>query len=306
MCNTIITLSTLLLFSTTIYAAEKPTVAVLDFTIGPSVGGKITLTTNNRVESAEIKAGFETSLLTNKLVAELIKTQKVTVLERSKIESIMQEISLTQTELTDPAKTVKLGKLLGADYLVMGSISILNGKISNVALPYNAGFQRITEFIAGAEMRVVQSETGVILTAKNDKAKRILKETNPIHQSREIDQEFTDSTYNLLSEKLVDSIMECLFPIKVAAFTDEIFYLNRGGLKAGNHYTVYKLGEPIIDPDTNEILGQTETELAVIEITESLKNLSKAKILKYLTTEKNIENGCLCRKVYSEGDGWPR
>lgn len=301
MNNTIIILIAWL-FPATLYATEKPTVAVLDFTIGPSVGGKITVTTNNRVESAEIKAGFETSLLTNKLVAELLKTQKLIVLERSKIESVMQEINLTQAELTDPDKRVRIGKLLGADYLVMGSISILDGKITNVALPYNAGFQRITEYMAGAEMRIVQTETGVILTAKNDKVKRSIRETNPIHKGSGIDHEFSDSIFNLLSEKLVNSVMECLFPIKVAAYTNKIVYLNRGELKVGTNYTVYKLGDLIIDPDTDEVLGQTETEFAIVEITEAIKNLSKGKILKWLTDEKDIEKGYLCRMVDREED----
>jgi len=51
-------------------------------------------------------------------------------------------------------------------------------------------------------------------------------------------------------------------------------------------------------PDTGEILGQEEKKMAVLQITESDQKFSKAEVVEWLTEEKNIPIGSLCRRIF--------
>jgi len=274
---------------------DKPTIAVLNFGIGKSAIGTVTVHNSREIRRVELKVGYETSLLTDKFIVALSKTQKLVVVEREKLTAMLEEANLSELDMTDPHKSVKIGKLLGADYLLMGTVSMLDGKVSYKSMPYNAGSVKITEFIAGADLRIVQTETGRIMTANSQKAKKVTKDLNSNDEG--ISAEMQHEVYDELVSKLVDSAIETLFPVKVASFAEETVYLNRGDLKIGNRYAVFKLGNQVIDPDSNEVLGQIETKLANIEITEAAKGFSKAKVLDWAGNEKTIPSGAICRTI---------
>ena len=96
-------------------------------------------------------------------------------------------------------------------------------------------------------------------------------------------------------KRLVARVIDTLFPIKVAYFSNNIVYMNRGGLEEGTEYEVLILGEVIRDPDSGEILGQAEAKLAIVKVTKGLEKLSQAEIVESFTTDKNIPSGSLCR-----------
>ena len=282
--------------------AEKPSIAVFDFDIAITTTGKIMIETNRASKQIEIKETYETSLLTDKLITTLTKSKKVSVVERKKMASLMQEMSLTEAELTNPKKSIKLGKLLGADYFLFGYLSMLDGEVIYKKLPYNAGRQKVIEFLAGADIRIVQTETGKIIAANSKKVKKSKKENNPSDTEDKVPVEFQHEVYDQLVDELVNSIINTLFPIKVAAFSDGVVYINRGDLKEGSKYRIMKLGEVICDPDTGEVLGQTETKLAVVEVTKGLKKLSKANVLEWLTEDESIPEGAVCRLLTPDKD----
>lgn len=280
--------------------AEKPTIAVFDFSVSETVTGEITVQTSPGGGRVSVKREYKTSLLTDKLVTALTTSKKVLVVERKKLASLRQETQLTQAGLTDPNKSVKFGKLLGSDYFLLGSLSMLDGKVSFETLPYNMGQQRITELLVGADIRIVDTETGKIIAAKSEKVKKIKRETNPASGGSNISVEFQHEVYDELVRRLVARVIDTLFPIKVAYFSNNVVYMNRGGIKEGTRYEVVKVGEMIRDPDSGEILGQAETKLAIVKVTRGLEKLSQAEILQWLTTEKDIPSGSLCRVLLQD------
>ena len=282
--------------------AERPTIVVFDFTVGETATGNITVQSDPGGSRTSIRSEYKTDLLTDKLITALVQSKKVSVVERKKLDTIMQEMDLTKAELTDPNKSAKVGKLLAADYLLHGSLSMLDGNITYETLPYNLGQQRITEFLVGADIRIVHTETGKIIVAKSEKVKSIKRETNPSDRGSNISVAFQHEIYDELVRRLTARVIDTLFPIKVAYFSEGIAYLNRPNLEEGLQYEVVSLGEVIKDPDTGEILGQAETKIAIVKVVRGMEKVSTAEVVQWFTSAKSIPQGALCR-VILPGEG---
>lgn len=63
------------------------------------------------------------------LVTDLKQTNKLTVVTRDNLDKILSENKLSRSELSDPKKAQKLGKILGADLIVAGSIISSGGEL---------------------------------------------------------------------------------------------------------------------------------------------------------------------------------
>lgn len=67
--------------------------------------------------------------LAQMLVSDLRGTPGITVIERSQLQAIMDELKLGHSGVVDPATAAKVGKLLGADTLLLGSYFELMGTL---------------------------------------------------------------------------------------------------------------------------------------------------------------------------------
>jgi hypothetical protein len=69
--------------------------------------------------------------------------------------------------------------------------------------------------------------------------------------------------------RLANSVVGSLFPIQVLRAQDDDIFVNRGeagGIFVGEIYQIFSIGEALIDPVTNEKLGNTEKLLGEVEI----------------------------------------
>jgi TolB-like protein len=121
--------------STNVLAAErKKTLAILDFS-------------NNSLVDKEKQASLSQGLA-EIMITELSKIQSLQLVERQKINSLIQEMQLSQSGMISDAAGVQVGKLLGAHFLVFGSYMIsFNNKIR-------------------VDIRIVAVETGVTVKAE--------------------------------------------------------------------------------------------------------------------------------------------
>lgn len=306
-------ISLLLLVTTTIRPGvtqdtdEKPTLAVMDFQIGPSVARKKEIYSSRfGRRKKEESVSLETSLFTNKLITEFTKTNRVSVVEREQLNQLMKESDLSRMEYTDPQHSVEIGKILGADYMLFGTISLLDGEVSTESVPFTDRKRKTIHFVVGADIRITNSETGEIEAAETLKAtgKKTIREDSDFLMS-----EFQNKIYNKLVGKIAKRTMNTLFPIRVAQFANNTVYLNRGNLEKGSQYEVVQLGEKIKDPATGKVLGRSEKKVARIKITEGMNKMSKASVIEWFTDEsKQIPDGSICRVIGenseddSEGD----
>lgn len=87
---------------------------------------------------------------TEKLTHQLVSNGSLVVIERSRIDQILKEQSLSMTGAVDAGTAAKIGKILSVDAVIIGTIHTSEKEV---------------EFIA----RVIQSEKGIILASANEK-----------------------------------------------------------------------------------------------------------------------------------------
>lgn len=127
-------------------AAEEP---VIQSTRKPYVAVFPFKETNIRTEHTKIG-----ETLSEMLTTALIQTNRFNVMERAQLQKVLEEQSLGQTGTLDSETAVEVGKLIGVEAVVMGSVSQLKSVIEGDA-------------------RIIEIETGKSLTAVNAKVNNI-------------------------------------------------------------------------------------------------------------------------------------
>lgn len=102
-------------------------------------------------------------------VTELVKSGKFRVVEREQLAALMEEKNLTLSGDVDPKTAVRVGKLLGVNYLLTGAVTEYGEQQTNVHTP---GLRRIPgvsvgkkTFTAAMNARLIDTSTGEIVWA---------------------------------------------------------------------------------------------------------------------------------------------
>ena len=103
----------------------------------------------------------------------LVNSGQFNVVERLKLKSVLDELKLTQLGLTDPAGAKQVGKLLGADVILTGTLAA-TGEEWNVNL------------------RLINTESGLITSAFNRKGRLHELKTESFREIKNIDGSFED------------------------------------------------------------------------------------------------------------------
>lgn len=140
---------------TALIAAAIAQQLVADAAARPVKGKTVVVTRfTNRSENE----GISPLVLQEKLITALVKARWCKVVERERLDRALAQIKLDETGLTDAATRKQLGKLLSADYLLLGSVS-----------------GQVGELTADAHLMVIES--GEILAAADYPPG--MKRTNP-------------------------------------------------------------------------------------------------------------------------------
>ncbi len=135
-------------------ANEKPRIAVIEFV--------------NKADNQYWWHGGAAAIQ-DVFVTELVKSGKFRVMERERLDAMMQEKNLTISGDIDPRTAIKIGKLLGVKYLLAGAVTEY-GKTDTSAhgpgvrgLPGFSGGK--STFVAAANARLIDVQTGEIVWA---------------------------------------------------------------------------------------------------------------------------------------------
>src|SRR5689334_22251823 len=121
----------LLLTALSLQAAErKKRVAVLDFEYG--------------TVKSTADAAFGTSVdvgrgMCDLLVKHLVKDGTYSVIERKSLDKILAEQNFSTSDRANPASAAKIGKLLGVDAIIVGSITQFGGENKNTKVGGGGG-----------------------------------------------------------------------------------------------------------------------------------------------------------------------
>ena len=80
--------------------------------------------------------------------------------------------------------------------------------------------------------------------------------------------------------RITNAVVGALFPIQVMKVQGGDIFVNRGeggGISVGERYQLFSVGAPLIDPATNEKLGDAEQLLGDLEIARVTPRFSVAR-----------------------------
>ena len=96
-------------------------------------------------------------------VTELVKSGKFRVVEREQLAALMEEKNLTLSGDVDPSTAVRIGKLLGVNYLLTGAVTEYgNTDVGGGGFGVSAGKRK---FVAAMNARLIDTSTGEIVWA---------------------------------------------------------------------------------------------------------------------------------------------
>ncbi len=284
---TLIALVLFLSFSMTLAQGLKKRVAVMDFEDKTGHG------------SWHIGSGMADMLTTA-----LVKSGKFMVIERQQLEKIMQEQSLGMSGAVTPQSAAQVGKLLGVELMVTGSVNEFGEKSSKVGGSVGSavskgmfGLNRLgvetKTARVGLDVRLVNTTTGEIVAAdgiaEDESKKGVDVGTDEFNFSN--DTHFDQTLAGKATRKAVNKIIDMITgAMEKVAWTGMVLKVNPdktlmlkpgalGGVKVGDKFTVYSKGEDVIDPETGLSLGSEETKAGTIEVTEAKDQYAKAKVL---------------------------
>jgi curli biogenesis system outer membrane secretion channel CsgG len=151
-------------YLTGLLAAQNPRIIVVNFTGSERFG--------------EVANGF-----TEILSETLVNFGSFDVLERAKLHDIMQEQRLGRSGMVDSLKATELGKLMGAEYVVTGTITEANVRQLNFN-GYGVETSKI-EATLEVSVKIIKLDQGNIIFSKTEKATDIQFDANESHGSGE-------------------------------------------------------------------------------------------------------------------------
>ncbi len=235
---------------------------------------------------------------TSFLVDALVNARKFDLLEREELKSVIKELNFGESDYADTEKVVKIGQLVGADYMVVPEIRYIQVMTERKAIPYVGGTQISLRCKVATAVRTVNVTTGKIISSN-------IKEVEKRKRCRETDEPQTVRTaaLDLISDSFRESglreaanIVDVAYPIRIMSISGDTVMLNRGkgAILEGETLKVFATGEVMVDPETKENLGYHEAYMATIKVTEVDQKTSKAVVIE---KEGAIERLYLCRRI---------
>ena len=228
------------------------------------------------------------------LVTQLVNAGSFSVIEREKLDLIMQEQNLGQSGAVTPQTAAKIGKLLGVNYIITGAVS----EWSTTDKDINVGVTGMgkTAYTATVDVRAIDVNTGEIVAAvKGEGSETGFRGRGVVpvplpgrgiggvgvsggegHSEKRAAVALRDAVDKAgvqLIQKLggapAANVPGAGLP-KVAKVAGKEVTINKGtedNIQVGQVFSVYALGKEILDPDTGASLGQEESKIGSVKVT---------------------------------------
>jgi curli biogenesis system outer membrane secretion channel CsgG len=239
------------------------------------------------------------------LVTDLVKNGSFSIIERKALDKIMAEQNFSNSNRADPASAAKLGKLLGVDAILVGSITQFGNETKKTNLGgaggnwggYGLGGIGHSKSKAnvGINARLVNVDTGEIIAVAEGMGESSRSSTsllggggnwhgfgggNADFGSSDFQQTIIGESVKIAVDKLTLDLVSNAPKVGVRTITVEgmvasvdggEIVLNvgkRAGLKAGDQLLVVRVGKEIKDPETGAVIRRLTTSIGVIRATD--------------------------------------
>jgi len=231
--------------------------------------------------NSETKIGRNVKLnLTEMLITSMSKVKGYELVERSKLEKIVNEQKLQLTGVMDENNAVEIGKLLGAEVLVLGAISSATDTETD-KFAYTS-----VDIEVGVDVRLVDVTTGKILQSESsigNHSEKIVVSSRGTVISGALDYNIA---YSKATRKAIESIIpkfsgnsEFVMGMIISYENEDELTIDLGtvnGCKVGDRFIVFSVGEEILHPVTKKQMGWKKTLIGEIEISKVEQQFSNA------------------------------
>lgn len=209
------------------------------------------------------------------------------VIEREKLDLVLKEQGLGAAGALDPQSAAKVGRILGVKYILTGavdrfSINRTSGSVSRLG---GMGGNMVTAE-ALINVRMIDTTTAeriVALSAEGNvrkgggffKGARLSRDAEWGIASEAIEKAASSLVEKMVSGNYLGKVSDAAGPVGTAGRIIKVdgtrAWINLGassGVKVGDRFTIFHMGEALIDPDTGANLGADEAETGSGEVTE--------------------------------------
>lgn len=241
------------------------------------------------------------------LVEKMVKGNVYSVVERKALDKIMAEQNLSNSDRTDPNTAAKLGRILGVDAIVVGSITqfgrddrqtnIGGGAIGGITSKYGIGGvgKKSSKAVVVLSARLISTDTAEILAVASGKGESSRSGTALLGSGGSV-AGAAGGAYDMRSSNFADTILgeavtaavnqlsteldgsaqrlptrKVVFDGLVADVSGDTIVINIGskvGVKVGDVLQVKRIGREIRDPVTGKVIRRDETSLGQLTVTE--------------------------------------
>jgi curli biogenesis system outer membrane secretion channel CsgG len=277
-------------------AARKPRVAIVDFDYATVQSG--------------IAAIFGTNIDVGKGVADLLLTYLVkdgnySVIERSHLDKILAEQNFSNSDRADPTSAARIGKLLGVDAIIVGSITQFGNDTKSTGIGAVGGAmgriglggigQKQSKAIVGLTARIVSVDTAEVLAVAEGLGESKRTSTSLTggggswrgfgagavnFGSSDFQNTIIGEAVKAAVEKMSSEVIggrsrvgvrSVVVEGLVAAVTGAQVIVNvgsRAGVKVGDQLAVERVGQEIKDPASGKVIRRLTTPVGVLRVVD--------------------------------------
>jgi curli biogenesis system outer membrane secretion channel CsgG len=279
-------------------AQSKPRVAVMNFDYAT------VRDVSSSIFGTDIDIGKG---ITDLIVEKLVNGGTFSVIERKALDTIINEQNISNSDRFDSNSAAKIGRLLGVDAIITGSITqfgrddkstnIGGGAVGGVTRRFGIGGvgKKESKAVVAVTARIVNTDTGEILSVATGKGESKRSGTSLIGAGGDyntaaggaVDMRSSNFANTILGEAVAQAVESVASQLQtnsaklparvvkieglVADATGGDLILNVGskaGIKVGDRLTVARTGREIRDPASGKVIRRVEQSLGEVVITE--------------------------------------
>lgn len=227
----------------------------------------VSMTANNGGHSGEV------SSFAQMIETEIAATGRFRTFERSQIGALVTEQALAKQGMTNGDK--RIGGFEGVDYLIYGQITAFSEQVETI--PLLNCLQK--KAVLSADIRITDAQSGEIKYVS--RIDEVAKSTAACGEGVSAHQLSVDQGALLrsASKRIASGLVTAIYPMKVVSIDSEGFVVlnyGEGAVTKGDTLAIYSIGDPIVDPDSGEVLGANERRLGHVKVVETLARISRA------------------------------
>jgi curli biogenesis system outer membrane secretion channel CsgG len=243
--------------------------------------------------------------VTDLLIAQLVKNGTYSIIERQALDKIMAEQNFSNSDRANPSSAAKLGKLLGVDAIIVGSVTQFGNETKKQNIGGgggNWGGYGIGGFghsksnaNVGLTARIVNVDTGEIMAIAEGSGTSTRSSTSLLggggnwhgwgsgnvdfgssnFQETIIGEAVKQAVDKLTSDVVADAPKVAVRQVKVeglvAAIDGVQIILNvgkRAGVNVGDQLEVVRVTKEIKDPETGNVIRRLSSSVGIIKATD--------------------------------------